>query len=391
MENDPYWMQRAFQMARWAVGGSEPNPAVGALLLDPNTKEILGKGFTQEPGKAHAEIQAIEQALSRYPRERLQTSRLYVTLEPCTHYGRTPPCSLAIQQHGIKEVVIGNLDPNPQVNGSSLPFFKASGIHADVLDAESFRDETFWTLGSFMHRIKTNRPHISLKWAQTPEGFLAPESGPSGAVSGTCSHEIMHRMRYFFHAVMATPGTIATDYPRLDSRPGKCSLNDLTGTSFLSRLLKTFDEEKPQGYYSIPNERWYMTSTQGINRDQFNKSISCCPGKVKTFTPETEGYSNSLAENFFFSDIEHLFKKVAEQDVNQVMIEAGPTMSQVLLEKNIIDSIVVFQGKNSLWNRGRGNDFSFSIASGNTPKEWELREKILHQDADVSIFTRKIK
>ena len=158
----------------YAIGNSDPNPPVGAILADANGR-IIGRGYTQPVGGAHAEINAIEDARRNFGIESVKGSTLYVTLEPCSHYGKTPPCTNAIIDYNIRKVIIGVPDQTEKVQG--IEILKSKGIEVSLEDSRLFQDQLLWTLDAFHFVEKKARPRIFLKWAQSNNGFLAPFEG----------------------------------------------------------------------------------------------------------------------------------------------------------------------------------------------------------------------
>jgi len=236
-----HFMKEAFNEAQKALGVSDPNPAVGAIVVDSN-QTIIGRGHTQEAGQAHAEVMALNDAASSLlSAGDLSNSVLYVTLEPCSHYGRTPPCTIAIEKSGIRKVVIARRDPSEKVQGIS--YLESIGIEVSVIPQDLFIEEVFWTLGPFFTSEKYKKPQVYLKWAQTAKGNLGPASGNSGNITSVASREIVHRLRRKFHATLVTPGTVRADSPSLNIRDGALSLKGvIQGDSFLRNMLLALDE-----------------------------------------------------------------------------------------------------------------------------------------------------
>ena len=191
------------------LGVSNPNPSVGAVVVWRG--KIVAKGHTQVPYREHAEVIAIQSAQKKLRTNSLKGCTLYVTLEPCCHYGRTPPCTHAIIQANISQVVIAVLDPNPGMRGKSIGILQQAGCSVEVLQAQFFFEEIFFTLGGFFYLTKYKRPRIFSKWAQTKNGYLAPFQSSSGAISNPMAKEVVFLLRKVFHTTMATPNTILYD------------------------------------------------------------------------------------------------------------------------------------------------------------------------------------
>ncbi|MFU8884584.1 MAG: bifunctional diaminohydroxyphosphoribosylaminopyrimidine deaminase/5-amino-6-(5-phosphoribosylamino)uracil reductase RibD [Cyanobacteriota bacterium] len=203
------WMQRALQLAALAAGRTSPNPLVGAVLLD-RQGVLVGEGFHARAGDPHAEVMALAQA-----GERARGGTLLVTLEPCCHHGRTPPCSQAVIAAGLARVVVAMADPNPQVGGGGLAELRAAGIKVicGVAEAEA------QTLNrAFCHRIASGRPLGILKWAMSLDGRTALPNGASQWISGPQARAWVHGLRAQCDAVIVGGGTVRADDPLLTSR-----------------------------------------------------------------------------------------------------------------------------------------------------------------------------
>lgn len=208
---DERWMQRALDLAVRGLGKVSPNPMVGAVLVYNN--EWIGEGWHQQYGGPHAEIMALEN-LSDIARTYLPQSTLYVTLEPCSHYGKTPPCSLRIIREKVKRVVIGTLDPNPVVAGSGKQLLEDAGIEVSTGVLSGQADALIHT---FRQGILTRRPYVLLKWAQSKEGYLGvPEHQVK--LSQAATDRLVHQWRSTADGILIGSGTALADQPRLTNR-----------------------------------------------------------------------------------------------------------------------------------------------------------------------------
>ncbi|MDD2509736.1 MAG: bifunctional diaminohydroxyphosphoribosylaminopyrimidine deaminase/5-amino-6-(5-phosphoribosylamino)uracil reductase RibD [Syntrophomonas sp.] len=207
--DDQRFMQRALELAARARGRTSPNPLVGAVLVKDG--QIQGEGYHQKAGSPHAEIHALNAAGP----ERAKGASIYVSLEPCSHYGRTPPCALALVEAGIAEVVMATLDPNPQVSGRGLHILREAGIktRVGVLADEARKLNEF-----FFKYIQSGRPFVSLKLAMTLDGKIATSTGDSRWITGAASREYVHHLRNTYDGIMLGIGTVLKDDPRLNTR-----------------------------------------------------------------------------------------------------------------------------------------------------------------------------
>lgn len=202
-------MQRALQLAALGQGRTSPNPMVGCVVLDAGG-QLVGEGFHTQAGQPHAEVGALRQAAGR-----AQGGTAIVTLEPCCHHGRTPPCSEALLAGGIRRVVVAMVDPDPRVAGQGLAQLQAAGLEviAGVCGAEARHLNR-----AFLHRVTTGRPLGILKWAMSLDGRTALPNGSSQWISGPQARAWVHRLRSHCDAVIVGGGTLRADDPLLTSR-----------------------------------------------------------------------------------------------------------------------------------------------------------------------------
>ena len=205
--NETSPMQRAVELARRAVGSTSPNPAVGAVIVKDGA--VVGEGYTLPPGQRHAEIGALQQAGSL-----ANGATLYTTLEPCCHYGRTPPCTDAIVAAGIKEVVVAVIDPNPLVAGKGMEKLRQAGIAARMEPAQG-AEELYEAFGK---HIATGLPFVTAKYAMSLDGKIATYSGDSKWVTGPLARAEVQRMRRECDAIMVGINTALADDPQLTAR-----------------------------------------------------------------------------------------------------------------------------------------------------------------------------
>jgi diaminohydroxyphosphoribosylaminopyrimidine deaminase/5-amino-6-(5-phosphoribosylamino)uracil reductase len=206
--NDEYWMRRALRLAEKGRGRTSPNPMVGAVLV--KNGKVIGEGFHAKAGEAHAEIVAFQKAKGE-----ISGAILYVNLEPCTHYGKTPPCAPQVIKAGIKHVMIGMKDPNPLVNGKGVEVLKRAGLDVKVgiLEKESRRLNE-----AYCKYILGKEPFVILKVAATLDGKIATRNGVSKWISGEASRRFVHKLRDQVDGVLIGIGTVLKDDPMLTTR-----------------------------------------------------------------------------------------------------------------------------------------------------------------------------
>lgn len=216
--NTEQYMRRAIALAGRAEGVSLPNPMVGCVIVAPDDL-IIGEGFTDVCGKGHAEVQAVRSVRPEH-RHLLPESTAYVTLEPCSHYGKTPPCALLLAEKRLRRVVIGCVDPNPNVSGRGAAMLREAGVEV-VMAPEHLQRQCEAVNRIFFHTQLTGLPWVTLKWAQSADGYMDRRRTPDEAAarfSSPLSSVLVHRLRARRDAILVGSGTVIWDSPRLDTR-----------------------------------------------------------------------------------------------------------------------------------------------------------------------------
>ncbi len=205
---DQNYMLQAIQLAKQGEGWTNPNPMVGAVIV--KNGRIIGKGYHKKCGEFHAERNAIASLT-----ESAEGATIYVTLEPCCHYGKTPPCTEAIIEQKIKRVVIGSRDPNPKVSGKGIKMLQEAGI--EVIE-DFMREECDRLNPVFFHYITTKTPYVVMKYAMTLDGKIATKTGASKWITGEAARAEVQHMRHRYMGIMAGIGTVLADDPMLNVR-----------------------------------------------------------------------------------------------------------------------------------------------------------------------------
>lgn len=203
-------MRRALDLAALGLGRVEPNPAVGAVIAD-SDGNVLGEGWHQQFGGPHAEVHALANAGSA-----AFGATLFVTLEPCCHYGKTPPCSRAVIAAGIRKVVVATLDPAPHVNGGGIAELRAAGVEVEV---GVLQEQARRLIAPFVTLMTLRRPYFHAKWAMTLDGKIASRTGHSQWISNEQSRAVVHRLRGRMDGILVGIGTALADDPALTARP----------------------------------------------------------------------------------------------------------------------------------------------------------------------------
>lgn len=208
---DHYYMKRAIELARRGEGRVNPNPLVGAVVV--KNGHVISEGWHHYYGGLHAEREAL-----RALKEPAQGATIYVTLEPCCHYGKQPPCTAAIIEHGISRVVIGSRDPNPAVSGKGVRMLRERGI---IVVEDFMREECDALNPIYFHYITTGRPYVKMKYAMTADGKIATKTGDSKWITSAEARDLVHKWRNACMGIMAGIGTVLADDPMLNCRmPG---------------------------------------------------------------------------------------------------------------------------------------------------------------------------
>ncbi|MDH4200799.1 MAG: bifunctional diaminohydroxyphosphoribosylaminopyrimidine deaminase/5-amino-6-(5-phosphoribosylamino)uracil reductase RibD [Spirochaetia bacterium] len=364
------YLLEAFRQSIYAIGNSDPNPPVGAVIVD-KVGRLIGAGYTQAHGSHHAEIMAIESAKRNFGLRSLADSTLFVTLEPCSHYGKTPPCTLAIVDSKIARVVIGSRDFSGKVDGVSC--LVNAGVDVEISGKEFFKEELLWTLDAFHFVNRNKRPRIFLKWAQTRNGNVAPKMGTSGPISGKESQELVFRMRKMFQCVLATPGTVYDDRPLLNPRYKGIPVSGIRQKNFFSEILLAFESNYPEALRNR-NKRFLMMPSfsknwQAGDLQKYIKLQESLPGQFFLITDD-KNVLNAMGDhkkNGFlvknYDDLDSLFSFVYENGAINLMIEAGPGFSEKIWGRGFVDFAIAFESTEKIWNEGRSFQASRAIAA----------------------------
>ncbi|MFC2001167.1 bifunctional diaminohydroxyphosphoribosylaminopyrimidine deaminase/5-amino-6-(5-phosphoribosylamino)uracil reductase RibD [Chloroflexota bacterium] len=311
---DEEYMKQAWRLARRGLGKTSPNPMVGAVIV--KETQIIGQGYHHYSGGKHAEINAIQDA-----RESLDGATLYVTLEPCCHYGKTPPCVDTLIQSHISRVIIGILDPNPLVNGKSVAMLRQQGIETKVGVLE---EECRSLNEAYFKHITTGVPLVTIKFAQTLDGRIATATGSSQWISSAESRRLAHKMRASNDAVMVGIGTILTDDPHLTVRlvkgrnPARIILD--------SRLRIPLDSKVVRSQEAAAV---IIATTTRADVDKLSRLREM--GIEVLVTEEDEAGE---------VDLRHLLKTLGQRGISSVLVEGGAEVITSLLRQNLADKLV---------------------------------------------------
>lgn len=319
------YMELALTLARAAEGRTWPNPMVGAVVV--REGRIVGMGAHLQAGTPHAEVHALNMA-----GERAKEGTLYVTLEPCSHYGRTPPCVERVIASGIRRVVVATLDPNPQVSGRGVKRMRQAGIEVEVGLCEAQAQELNEV---FFHYITKKRPFVIVKTAMTLDGKIATESGDSRWVSGPQAREYVHRLRDRVDAILVGIGTVLADDPLLTTRLPEGGKNPL-------RIVV-------DTHLRIPERARVLDVTEAA-------TLIACGHHAPVDKMErlrSRGVEvMPLPERGGRVDLSALLKALGEKEIACLLVEGGAEINGSLLMEGLIDQVITFLAPKLIGGKG---------------------------------------
>ena len=316
--SDESYIQLAIEIAKKGIGKVSPNPLVGAVII--KNERIIGAGYHEKFGEAHAEINAINSA-----RESLEGSTLYINLEPCSHFGKTPPCVDKIIESKIKRVVIGTLDMNPITSGKGVKKLKSAGIEVKVgvLDKECVKLNK-----AFFKYITKKMPYVSIKAAQTIDGKIADLNGASKWISCTQSRKYVHNLRAGYDAVLVGAGTVKKDNPSLTVRlvegrnPKRIILD--TGLN-LKTTYRIFSRNSDKNLIVVTSKN----SQSKIRKTNTLRQL----GVQLVYAKENE--SGQL-------DLKSVLEELAKVQISSILVEGGSELITSFISQKLYDDIFLF-------------------------------------------------
>jgi diaminohydroxyphosphoribosylaminopyrimidine deaminase/5-amino-6-(5-phosphoribosylamino)uracil reductase len=310
-------MRRALELAEKAAGRTSPNPMVGAVIV--KNSRVIGEGYHKKAGRPHGEIEALRKA-----GKRAKGAQMFVNLEPCCHQGRTPPCTDAIIESGIKEVFVGLRDPNPLIAGKGIRHLKRAGItvHGSLLKSECQRLNEV-----FVKFIQTGMPFVTLKSALSLDGKIATSTGESQWITGPEARERVHRMRDQVDAILVGAGTVLKDDPRLTTRLKKGKGHNPARVILDARAEIPL---KARVFHHASRDRVIYVTT--------NKASTARKNRLKERGVEIQvfsGRSNRIS-------LIKLIKLLGQVEIASVLLEGGGGINASALKAGIVDKAVLF-------------------------------------------------
>lgn len=323
------WMKRCLERAKKGAGFVSPNPMVGAILVAPDGS-VLGDGWHEQYGGPHAEVQALRSAEKDRGAAALQDATLYVNLEPCSHHGKTPPCTDLIVEKGVPRVVVGTIDPYTHAQGRGIQHLRKNGVEVEVgvLEHDCRRLNE-----AFFHHVETGRPLVTLKIAQTLDGCVATRTGDSQWISGEESRTLVHRWRSEMDGVLVGSGTAGKDNPRLTVRhvegpqPHRLVL-DRTGQ--LSPDLSLFTDDHAERTVAVVGEK--------RPRPPYADRLVEAGGHILHISETADEHLDLTAL------LERLGTDAGResQPMQSLLVEAGPGLATALFQQDLVDRFFCF-------------------------------------------------
>lgn len=317
-QRDERCMIKALRLASLALGQTAPNPAVGAVIV--RDGRIIGKGWHRRAGLDHAEVAALKDA-----NQSVVGAEMYVTLEPCSHYGRTPPCADALIAAGLRRVIVAVGDPNPKVQGRGVARLREAGIEVTV---GVCRDKAIAINEAFMQYHLTGRPLVTCKWAMTLDGQTATPSGDSKWISNDISRRFVHRMRSLHDGVMAGIGTVLADNPMLNVRLPRYTGRQPIRVIVDGRLLTPPDAHCLNPDLGGPT--WILTADDSPS--QKRKVLEGAGRHVFAVPHQEDGRI----------DLEQAIQFLGREKCQSLFVEGGPRIHAALMQAGLCDRVVVF-------------------------------------------------
>ena len=342
---DAGYMKRALALAEKGIGKTNPNPLVGTVIVMDG--RIMGEGWHQRRGEAHAEVNAVRDAGNK-----AANGTVYVNLEPCCHYGRTPPCTDLLIEKGVKRVVVGMLDPNPLVAGGGVRRLREAGIQVTVGVLE---EECRKLNEVFIHYITKRKPFVVLKAAMSLDGKIAAPSGESKWITGEEARRDVQSLRNRYPAIMTGVGTVITDDPKLTCRlsggrnPQRIILDSRLRIPKDSRVLADPSGDAAISAYTdrAPEEKVKCLEDMGAR-------LLCCARKNGRI------------------DLQDLMSKLGSLSIDSILLEGGATVNESAFSQGIVDKLILYAAPKII-----GGETSKTVVGGvgicSLAQAWPLR------------------
>ncbi|WP_394221074.1 bifunctional diaminohydroxyphosphoribosylaminopyrimidine deaminase/5-amino-6-(5-phosphoribosylamino)uracil reductase RibD [Alteromonas gracilis] len=331
VKNDYFWMAKAIQLAQKGRFTTSPNPRVGCVIIDENN-QLLGQGYHIQAGTPHAEVHALKQAASARA-EGAKRATAYVTLEPCSHFGRTPPCALALVKAQVSRVVIAMTDPNPNVCGKGISILQEAGIEvvSEVMAAEAAALNP-----GFIKRMLTGKPFVRVKLGISVDGKIALQNGVSQWITGPEARRDVQHYRAQSCVVLTGSGTVEADNPSLLVREKEAQFDDYPLEQIRQPARVVVDNKSRL-------ERDFTLFNDG--------NVTLTATSVTHPDTATQQYLQ-LDEKDGKLDLHALMSALGDKQYNEVWVEAGPGLAGALLNEGLVDELICYQAPKLLGDKG---------------------------------------
>ena len=351
---DHAWMSQALQLAEKGLFNTAPNPRVGCIIV--RDDKIVGRGWHERAGQAHAETNALKQAGAT-----AKDSTVYVTLEPCSHHGRTPPCVDALIQAGVANVVVAMKDPNPLVSGKGCAMLQQAGINVQL---GLLKTEAAALNVGFINRMCHQRPWVRLKVAASLDGKTALNNGESQWITGEAARRDGHRWRARSCAMLTGIGTVKADDPRLTVRQIETARQPLR-VVVDSRLETPIDAKLLQDDHAIIFTAINHKDRAAALREQGANVI------------ELPGMSGEV-------DLTRMMSKLADLEINEVLVEAGSKLNGALVQAGLVDELVMYIAPQLLGDKAQGLLSQPELTQLNQKAELKIQDlRMIGQDIRI--------
>jgi diaminohydroxyphosphoribosylaminopyrimidine deaminase/5-amino-6-(5-phosphoribosylamino)uracil reductase len=367
LDSPSYFMRLALEEAQKGWFAARPNPMVGCLLVDAHTHEILARGHHAIYGEAHAEVNALRAFYDKHPHQNASEVVGYVTLEPCSHTGKTPPCVEALIQAGIRKVVVGMVDVNPKVAGRGIQRLQEAGVEVDVFSETASADEASLITGnrllnaSFLWGFSHQRPYVALKIAQTLDAKIATRTGHSQWVSGETARAWVHEMRGGFDSILSTAQTVLADNAQLTVRTPSWDYTLQGGTPprriIVDRPFRFAEIQTHPLFETTHAETWLCVEADKVEQHpQACRRLENLGVKIFPFRFEAE-------------DLTPFLETLFQAGVQSLWVEAGGRFSSALHRASLIDDYYIVIAPKCL-----GDSQALSAWVGGNPPPLRMEE-----------------
>ena len=335
------WMDHALRLASRGIGKTATNPSVGCVIVKEGI--VLGRGRTGENGRPHAERIALDDASARWGADRVRGATAYVTLEPCAHVGKTPPCTEALIAHGIERVVSPLMDPDPRVAGRGFAMLREAGVTVEIGESE---DAARHVLRGYLSRAERKRPFLTLKLASTLDGKIATRTGESRWITGAPSRARVHLMRAHTDAILIGVGSVMADDPMLDvrlpgmelARPIRVIADSRLQTPLTGRLAK-----------SAVDQPVVLITSEDADQDRV-EAFRALGARVLT-VPMVDGMLS----------MKDALARLADIGVGSLFCEGGGRLAASLIREKLVDELIWFTAGAAIGEGGYASVSDFGV------------------------------